>query len=203
MTTKIFSYTIGPRRAPRQACWANSSPRPDVKLGAEGTGGVMFGVPTYTFKPSRANMIAVNIWGPVLAWGGVVGGGALLVLQPNEALAPNIIFGIVLLALGVVGIALLVWVKRTMSLRVFVCPVAIVRSYRGVTTTWGWDEIKRAEVRGSSRWDSGPHVICTIHHQNGCKWVFTTNNVEDISKLVEVIRAHLGPAFSFATPPNL
>lgn len=149
------------------------------------------GAPTLSFRAARANMFAGVIAGLIL-----VGIGALIEIGLVFGLgSPMVVFisGALVALLGFIygGTALLVWIKRNMSFRVLVCRGGIVQIYRGQAVGCGWDQISEATV--SERFQPGNigNRVCTLIREDGLKFVFTTNKVDHIPRLIEVIASRV------------
>jgi len=161
------------------------------------------GTPTLTFKPSLANMVAGLILGFLLAGSGATGGVAMLIHGRSLAatfpapVAGTILLVLVLLGLALSGIALLVWATRTLSLRVLVCPAGIIRVYRGRAVGCCWDQIREVKVVELTVGKDRPDRTCTVRREDGLTFVFTTNRVAHLSRLIKAIGDHVPLTYAF------
>jgi hypothetical protein len=171
------------------------------------------GLPLHTFGPSIANMIAGVILFSGLAAGGVFGGYGILAYgqySPGFSGSTLTVAGtIIMLALGVIfmiavvwgAIVGLIWVKRTLSLRILVCPGGIIRIYRGMAMGVSWDQITEASVHigasGTVRGNIDPTYngihdrVFALRREDGAAFEIHTYEVKDFSKMIEVISTYV------------
>lgn len=148
------------------------------------------------FRPKIANLVAGMILGSAMAIGGVLAAIALLLRDSRRPMqtGDQIAFYVIIVVLGVAlpagGIAILVWVKRTLSHRVTVFDRGFTYLYGGSTEICAWDdvdkiievftaeELKVLKLPGASlkNVDRSYEIV----REDGKKFRFTVNSIDSI-----------------------
>ncbi|HEV3085188.1 MAG TPA: hypothetical protein VGY66_35845 [Gemmataceae bacterium] len=168
------------------------------------------GSPVATFKPGRGNLIAGLILGILLVGPGSLGAVWICLFAPKG----NMVGAILLIVFALGGAGLLVWVRRALSLRVLICPSGFVEIYGNKAAGCCWDQISEVTLQRQGPagefvgiypgkaagcfsdpigavtaqqqgHEPNPHR-CTVRREDGREFIFTTNRVKDLGKLINV-----------------
>jgi hypothetical protein len=151
------------------------------------------GAPLTTFRPHRVNLIAGIILAFLMVGGGGAGAAAIMraTHKPQDVTGATIV-GIFLAGLAVGGVFLFLWVMSVISRRVLICPGGFIHISWGKAAGCCWDQISEMKVLQFSRGED-TNRKCTVRRQDGRTFVFTTNGVHGIAKLIKILSTHVGP----------
>jgi hypothetical protein len=145
------------------------------------------GTPLTTFRASPGNMIAGVIVALLMIGGGSIGTTAIMRANHKPENETGAVIGAIFLAgLAVGGVALLLWVRSVISCRTLICPGGFIQVGGGKAKGCCWDQIWEMKVLGRDHYRK-----CTVRRQDGRTFVFTTNRVHGVAKLIRILESHV------------